>query len=49
MRNLKQQQKIKLKDIENRLAVARGGGGGWEVSEIGEGGQNVQTSSYKII
>ena len=28
--------------------VARGGGRGWGVGEMGEGGQKVQTSSYKI-
>ena len=34
----------KLVDTEKRLAVARGGG----VSKMSEGGQKVQTSSYKI-
>ena len=33
-------------DTENRWVVARGRG--WEVGEMGEGGQKVQTSSYKI-
>ena len=32
--------------IKNRLVVARGKG--WGVGEMGEGGQKVQTSSYKI-
>ena len=38
---------IMLSEIntENRLVVARGEG--WEVHEMGEGGQKVQTSSYK--
>ena len=35
-----------LIDTENRLVVARGVG--WGVGEMGEGGQKVQTSSYKI-
>ena len=37
----------KLTDpTENRLAVARGRG--WDVCEVGEQGQKVQTSGYKI-
>ena len=44
----KQQQQItKLTDTENRSVVVRGRG--WRVEELGEGGQKVQTSSYKII
>ena len=39
-------QKYKLVDTENRLVVARGGGR--RVGKMGEGGQKVQTSSYKI-
>ena len=35
----------KLIDVENSLVVSSGGG--WGVSEMGEGGQKVQTSSYK--
>lgn len=38
--------KSQLIDTENRLVVARGGG--WEVGEIGEGSQKIQTSSYKV-
>ena len=33
-------------DMENRLVVARGRG--WRVGKMGEGGQHVQTSIYKI-
>ena len=36
-------KKKKLKDTENRLVVASGGSG-----QMGEGGQEVQTSSYKV-
>lgn len=46
MWNLKKKKKIQNSvDTENRLAVARGGA--WVVSKIGEGGQEVQTSSYR--
>ena len=40
---------LKSEFIEkNRLVVARSGGGKWEVGEMGEGCQKVQTSRYKI-
>ena len=42
----KNRNKNELIDADNRLMIA--GGRGWKVSETGEGGQNVQTSSYKI-
>ena len=50
MWNLKQKQKQnkknpKLIDAENRFLVVRGSG--WEMGEMGEGGQKVETSSYK--
>ena len=35
----------KLIDTENKLVVARGRR--WEIGKISEGGQKVQTSSYK--
>ena len=38
-------KKIKLINIENKSVVARGGW--WQVGKMYEGGQNVQTSSYK--
>ena len=34
-------------DTENKLMVARGEVGGW-IGELGEGEQEVQTTSYKI-
>ena len=50
MQNLKKKKqtnrKSKLMDTEKRLVVHRGSG--WGVSEMGEGSQKVQTSSYKI-
>ena len=47
MWNLKKTKtKTKLTDTENRLVVARGGGR--RVGETDEGGEKVQTSSYKI-
>ena len=39
-------QKPELIDTENRLVVVRGRE--WGMGETGEGGQKVQTSSYKI-
>ena len=39
--------KIKLRDTENRLVVARVGE--WKVREMGEEGQRVQISSCKYI
>ena len=39
-------QKPELIDTENRLVVVRGRE--WGMGEMGEGGQKVQTSSYKI-
>lgn len=42
----KQKQKSKLKDTENRWVVSALGDLG--VSEMGEGDQNLQTSSYKM-
>ena len=45
MWNLKEKKKTKnILDIENKLVVARG----QVVGKMGEGGQKVQTSSYKI-
>ena len=45
--NLKSKQtNTKLMNTENRLVFVEGRG--WRVGEIGEGGQKVQTSSYKI-
>ena len=42
----KKKTKPKLTDTENRSVVARGMGVG--MGEMGEGGEKVQTSSYKI-
>ena len=42
----KQTNKHKLIDTENKLVVARSGG--WELGKMGEVGQKIQTSSYKI-
>ena len=42
----KKNQKTKFIDTENRLVVARGVE--YKVSKMDEGGQKVQTSSYKI-
>ena len=39
-------QKRELIDIENRLVIVRGRE--WGIDEMDEGGQKVQTSSYKI-
>ena len=36
----------RLTDIENKLVVARGGG--LRVCKMGDGGQKIQTSNYKI-
>ena len=44
LKQQEQQQQNELIDTENRLVVARCVCGG----EMGEGGQMVQTSSYKI-
>ena len=45
--NLKTNQTdIELMNTDKRLVFDRGRG--WRVGEIGEGGQKVQTSSYKI-
>ena len=43
----KNKWKNKVIDTENRL-VAGTRGRGWEVGEMDEGSQNVQTSCYKI-
>ena len=50
MWNLKQEQQPKnpSSDTENRLVVARVVGCGCGLDKMGEGGQQVQTSSYKI-
>ena len=45
MWNLKK-PKTKLISTQNKLVVARGRG--WSVDDMGEGGQKVQTSGYKI-
>ena len=37
-----------IRQTESRLVVARGGIGGQGAGEMGEGGQKVQASSYKI-
>lgn len=37
--------KTELKETENKLVVTRGKG--WAVAQMGEGGQKVQTSSFK--
>ena len=42
----KNQPNTELMNTDNRLVFDRGRG--WRVDEIGEGGQKVQTSSYKI-
>ena len=47
MESKKQNQQNKLIDADHRLVVAREKSG-VEMSEMDEGGQNVQTSSYKI-
>ena len=39
--------KAKLINRENTLVIGSGGGWGWWVGEKSEGGQKVQTSSYK--
>ena len=41
-------KKPKLIDTENRLVIARVVGYGCGLDKMGEGGQKVQTSSYKI-
>ena len=43
------QQQTKLIKTDKRLVIARGGGWRLGVREVSEGGQKVQTSSYKII
>ena len=54
-KNQTNKQKTELLDSENRLVVARGVSGAWwgcgmggGVGKIHEGGQKIQTSSYKI-
>ena len=42
----KKQKTTELIDTENRLVVARGGG--WEVGQVDEGNEKIQTSSNKI-
>ena len=37
-------KKAKLTEREKRMVVARG----WVVVKLGEGGQKIQTSSYKV-
>ena len=46
MKTKQDKNSIKFVDTANRLVVARGGG--WEVGEIGEESQKVQTSSYRV-
>ena len=41
----RKKEKTKFIETESRLVIARGRGG---VGEMGEGGQSVQTSSYKM-
>ena len=46
LKQTNKQTTTELIDTENRLVVSRVGR--WEVGKMGEGGQKVQTSSYKL-